>query len=122
MPRLILGPRSQHSRVAWPLTPDSVEEIDQSIQILYDDLRRLYEAVTASDGSGPGLPIGEADVTNLVADLAALTAAIAALALVVAAQAEPGAGFWSPLTNGDPINPELVFDSLGDTVAVWTAG
>lgn len=33
----------------------------------------------------------------------------------------PSAGYWSPLTNGDPINPELIFDSLGDTVAVWTA-
>lgn len=29
-------------------------------------------------------------------------------------------GSWSPLTNGDPINPELIFDGNGDTYAVWT--
>jgi hypothetical protein len=32
------------------------------------------------------------------------------------------AGFWSPLTNGDPVSPELIFDSDGNTVDVWTAG
>jgi hypothetical protein len=30
------------------------------------------------------------------------------------------AGYWSPLTNGDPGSPELVFDGNGDTVSVWT--
>lgn len=30
-------------------------------------------------------------------------------------------GFWSPLTNGDPVTPEIIFDSDGDTIAVWTA-
>jgi hypothetical protein len=29
-------------------------------------------------------------------------------------------GYWSELTNGDPVSPELVFDSFGDTIAVWT--
>lgn len=33
----------------------------------------------------------------------------------------PAFGYWSPLTNGDPINPELIFDGAGDAVAVWTA-
>lgn len=28
-------------------------------------------------------------------------------------------GYWSPLTNGDPVTPELVFAS-GDTISVWT--
>lgn len=32
-----------------------------------------------------------------------------------------GLGYWSPLTNGNPSAPELVFDPSGDTVAVWTA-
>lgn len=32
----------------------------------------------------------------------------------------PQDGFWSPLTTGDPINPELIFDIHGDTIAVWT--
>lgn len=35
-----------------------------------------------------------------------------------AAQIE-AAGYWSPLTNGDEMNPELVF-SGGDTITVWT--
>ena len=30
-------------------------------------------------------------------------------------------GYWSPLTNGDPTTPELIFDSFGDTIAVWTS-
>lgn len=30
-------------------------------------------------------------------------------------------GYWSPLTNGDAAAPELVFDGVGDTIAVWTA-
>lgn len=25
-------------------------------------------------------------------------------------------GFWAPLTNGDPVSPELIFDSVGDCV------
>jgi hypothetical protein len=29
------------------------------------------------------------------------------------------AGYWSPLTNGDPVAPELIF-AAGDTLAVWT--
>jgi hypothetical protein len=29
-------------------------------------------------------------------------------------------GYWSPLTNGDPVAPELIFDGSGDTIAVWT--
>lgn len=34
---------------------------------------------------------------------------------------EQSIGYWSPLTNGDPVSPELIFDSFGDTIAVWTA-
>lgn len=29
-------------------------------------------------------------------------------------------GYWSPLTNGDPVTPELVFDGSGDTISIWT--
>lgn len=30
-------------------------------------------------------------------------------------------GYWSPLTNGDPVTPELIFDGNGDTIAVFTS-
>lgn len=30
------------------------------------------------------------------------------------------AGYWSPLTNGNPASPELIFDDEGDAIAVWT--
>jgi hypothetical protein len=30
-------------------------------------------------------------------------------------------GYWSPLTNGIPGAPELIFDGNGDTVAIWTS-
>ena len=29
-------------------------------------------------------------------------------------------GYWSPLTNGDPVSPEIIYDSFGDTISVWT--
>lgn len=25
-----------------------------------------------------------------------------------------GAGYWTPITNGDPLSPEIVFDSAGE--------
>lgn len=31
------------------------------------------------------------------------------------------AGYWAPVTNGDPANPELIFDSLGNCVVSFTA-
>jgi hypothetical protein len=33
---------------------------------------------------------------------------------------DPSAGYWSLLTTGDPIAPELIFDGDGDVIAVWT--
>lgn len=32
--------------------------------------------------------------------------------------AAAASGYWSPLTNGDPLNPELIFDGDGDSIAV----
>lgn len=29
-------------------------------------------------------------------------------------------GYWSPITNGNPTDPELIFDSDGDIVVGWT--
>jgi hypothetical protein len=29
------------------------------------------------------------------------------------------AGYWSILTNGDPVTPEVVFDADGDVISVW---
>ena len=52
-------------------------------------------------------------ITGTLSDQLDLQAALAARLTV-------GSGFWSPLTNGDPINPELVFDSFGDVVVGWT--
>lgn len=31
-----------------------------------------------------------------------------------------GDGYWAPVTNGDPANPELIFDSLGNCVVSFT--
>lgn len=38
----------------------------------------------------------------------------------VTAAAVAAVGYWSPLTNGDPVSPELIFDSNGDTISVFT--
>lgn len=32
-----------------------------------------------------------------------------------------GSGYWSLLTNGDPVTPELIFTADGDVVSVWVA-
>lgn len=31
----------------------------------------------------------------------------------------PGDGYWTPITNGDPVSPELLFDSNGDCIVGW---
>ncbi len=31
----------------------------------------------------------------------------------------PTDGYWSPITNGDPIAPELIFDDFGDVIVAW---
>lgn len=38
----------------------------------------------------------------------------------VTALAVAAVGYWSELTNGDPVAPELIFDSNGDTISVFT--
>lgn len=30
-----------------------------------------------------------------------------------------GAGYWTPITNGDPLSPEILFDSAGDCIVGW---
>jgi hypothetical protein len=32
----------------------------------------------------------------------------------------PTFGYWNLVTNGDPVSPELIFDSFGQTVVAWT--
>ena len=32
------------------------------------------------------------------------------------------AGYWAPITNGDPLSPELLFDSAGDCVMGFVPG
>jgi len=29
------------------------------------------------------------------------------------------AGYWTPITNGDPLSPEILFDAEGDCVVGW---
>jgi hypothetical protein len=31
-------------------------------------------------------------------------------------------GYYEPLTDGDPTQPELIFDSRGDVIMVWHPG
>jgi len=28
-------------------------------------------------------------------------------------------GYWTPITNGDPLSPEILFDAAGDCVVGW---
>jgi hypothetical protein len=29
-------------------------------------------------------------------------------------------GYWAPVTNGDPVSPELLFDSMGEAIVGFT--
>lgn len=40
---------------------------------------------------------------------------------VFGGRAFPQFGFWSPVTNGDPINPEIIFNGDGDSVVAFTS-
>jgi len=33
----------------------------------------------------------------------------------------PADGYWTELTNDDPVNPELIFDANGQTVDIWVS-
>jgi hypothetical protein len=35
------------------------------------------------------------------------------------AAAVMGLGYWTPITNGDPLSPEILFDAEGDCVVGW---
>lgn len=39
-----------------------------------------------------------------------------ALFRVVPGDAAAAGGYWEPVTNGDPVSPEVVFDMFGDIV------
>jgi hypothetical protein len=43
------------------------------------------------------------------------------LVWTVKAAAVAAKGYWSPITNGDPSAPELIFDSSANVVVAWTA-
>lgn len=61
-----------------------------------------------SPGTGPveQLTIG-AGLALTGTELAATASGITAL------------GYWTPITNGDPVSPELLFDAEGDCVVGW---
>ena len=72
--------------------------------------------VIGTDGKVQGLGGGGSTWGSITGTLSSQTDLQTALNLRLTV----ASGSWSPLTNGDPINPELVFDITGDTIAVWT--
>ncbi len=73
-------------------------------------------ALISSGGSGSVTSIEAGDGITVTPDPIVATGTVALDADVL-----PAFGYWSPLTNGNTINPELIFDASGDTIAVWTA-
>jgi len=45
--------------------------------------------------------------------------ALTGLTLSATAAGVEQAGYWTPITNGDPLSPEILFDSDGDCVVGW---
>jgi hypothetical protein len=39
--------------------------------------------------------------------------------LAATASGISGLGYWTPITNGDPVSPEILFDATGDCVVGW---
>jgi hypothetical protein len=61
---------------------------------------------------GRGSPgIGPVEVITLGAGLA-----MTGTELSVTAAGLSGLGYWTPITNGDPLSPEILFDAAGDCV------
>lgn len=75
------------------------------------DLEALLETVRA-----PNLT----NIRQRLSDLEALVLT-ARPALTKVGTVEPRDGYWSPLTNGDGTNPDLIYTLTGDDIAVWTA-
>jgi len=50
---------------------------------------------------------------------ASLTEAIATAIPPLTAAAVSAMGYWTPITNGDPLSPEILFDAVGDCVVGW---
>lgn len=97
-------------------------------QILFDDLRRADEAInnitnttiTSSTSiypfgaiPGPRGNDGEDGETVVIG-----SSMSSGSGTITAAQVQ-AVGYWSPLTNGDLVAPELIFAN-GDTIAVFT--
>jgi len=72
-------------------------------KVQYIDAPRLLGRSTAGVGPIEVLEIGEGLVLT---------------DLVLSATATDGSalGYWTPITNGDPLSPELLFDAEGDCV------
>jgi len=44
---------------------------------------------------------------------------VPALVPPLTAEAVMALGYWTPITNGDPASPEILFDAAGDCVVGW---
>ena len=51
--------------------------------------------------------------------LADLVAAVVPPVPPLTAGAVMALGYWTPITNGDPLSPEILFDAEGDCVVGW---
>ena len=110
-------PRPLIPSPAHPLVqPESGRVTPPWYQYLWQLLKAL-EGVTAGGAPADGGYVIDVANPNLP------TARVATDSLTVQVDlTEPGVmrwhvgGYWTPITNGDPLSPEILFDAVGDCV------
>lgn len=129
-----------------PLDASQVQSLNDNDNDIYRHLRYLRAAVDAleaasSSGTFPPTPhnlLGSKhndtsaktppDDNDLIVGSGGLWEALVGgatddvlsiVAGVVAWRALEDSGHWEPMTNGDPDNPEMLFDGDGDIIMVW---
>jgi hypothetical protein len=106
----LLEPRSGHVSKPWHLFFLSLvgaADVAGSIapgSISFEQLENL----TAPHLLGRGTPgLGPVEPISVGAGLALTGTTLSATGT---------AGYWTPITNGDPVTPEILFDAVGDCV------
>lgn len=112
-------PRPNRAQQADRLTNSvriAVSGDGSSDSVLFDGSANVDLNFTLSD---TGVVAGAYDYVSLTVDSKGRIMAISSNPTPVTGDNIASLGYWSPLTNGDPINPELIFDADGNTIDVW---
>ena len=90
-------------------------------QLLYNligTIAKLNQTSSSSGGGGGGGSTSVVNIQNIITALGDVVENTEYLMIPGTSSAAVVSTYDSPLTNGDPLIPELIFDSFGDVVMV----